>query len=820
MKFKNILIVDDHPVVRMGVKAIIAQECKKAKIECAASFAEAGKYLAGGKKPIDLLLLDIQLPDGDGLSLIDKFKEKLDCKVIVFTMHEELWLVNELLQSKADGIVLKGDDSHELVMALYEVEDGLRYLSRKFQQVETVQNEQDISEREQEILSRICKGESSTSIAREMGVSKHTVDFHRHNLMLKTGTTNVAQLVAHALRKGMLPLLSPLFALLLTACGAGGGSSSSSLGDSLRMEVESLNSEGLYEQTIPRADSALAVVTQPDSNRAHLLYEKGFALICTGKCDSAIASLEQASQLMEKYDDKAEDRAIFLSTTGVAYRRLGRNEDAIETYAKALKQAEQANDPATQANLHNNIGTAYLIARRFNEALDHYARAERLGREANDTLEIYSALSSRAEVWLQQGQAKRVISLMKPTIDSLKADGQALLVARCASYLLDAYVQTHQLDTAESFLQSVQPYVSQLPPGHPAINAINHITCHLREGQGRYREALEMNQQLLNQPNLNKQETFRSMAHCHAALGNHKEATALADSAYNELERVKNSNIDMQMSQFSIKYETREKELALTRLQAEKAEQKARFTLVLAVTFLLLGIAVTFIVWKTARRKIERRNEEVARCKRYIEGMENERSRLARELHDGICNDLLGIGMILDAGDPDGQASALLANARKDVREVSHALMPPRFHNTDLRSLINYHIGHVAAPGINVNFSCEENDWNNLPHDVAFQLYRVYQEAMNNAIAARSTDISVSLLKSRENVTMTVSNTFPHPVEKTDSTGGIGSRTIATRAASIGGTVTTQMSGQQHTLTVTAPCKATDHAASTNEKQA
>lgn len=203
-KKKNLLIVDDHPIVLTGLQALIKQDGSYNNIFAAKDIETALQLLQ--KENIHVAIIDLELNDGNGMQLIEAIhKEHIGIKIVVYTMHEELWTIRQLMKEDADAIVMKGDNPQELLMALRKIEQGKGYFSQQFLRLINSQDsaQPTLSNRETEVLEHIAKGLSTNDIAQQLNISDNTVEFHRHNLMKKLQVSNVAQMVRKAMKLGL-----------------------------------------------------------------------------------------------------------------------------------------------------------------------------------------------------------------------------------------------------------------------------------------------------------------------------------------------------------------------------------------------------------------------------------------------------------------------------------------------------------------------------------------------------------------------------------------------------------------------------------------
>lgn len=202
----QILIADDHAIVRSGLRQLIATSADIAVAAEAASGAEVLERLR--RHPVDLLLLDMTMPGISGLDLIGRVRiEWPELGILVLSMHNEAQVASRALKAGASGYVTKDSDPDILLAAIRKVAQGGRFIDPAL--VDAIVFEQHLggdappheilSNREFQVLQRLAAGESINDIARAFSLSAKTISTHKVRLMKKLGLNNNMELVRYAL---------------------------------------------------------------------------------------------------------------------------------------------------------------------------------------------------------------------------------------------------------------------------------------------------------------------------------------------------------------------------------------------------------------------------------------------------------------------------------------------------------------------------------------------------------------------------------------------------------------------------------------------
>jgi two-component system nitrate/nitrite response regulator NarL len=210
----KVLLVDDHPVVRKGIIACLAQQPNLQVIGEAADGVEALRK-AHELKP-DIMLMDIDLPEKNGLLVTEAIRKELPMiKVLILSMHTNTDYVLRIVQSGACGYVLKGGATEDLVRAIETVNAGESFFSPEV--ARTALNQfvrgssgsgslSALTAREREVLIHIADGLSNKEIASQLGVGVRTVETHRERIMKKLSIHSVAGLTKFAISQGLVSI--------------------------------------------------------------------------------------------------------------------------------------------------------------------------------------------------------------------------------------------------------------------------------------------------------------------------------------------------------------------------------------------------------------------------------------------------------------------------------------------------------------------------------------------------------------------------------------------------------------------------------------
>ena len=565
-------------------------------------------------------------------------------------------------------------------------------------------------------------------------------------------------------------------------------------------KAESLLNAASELTAMSRPDSALTLLDSvlnlngiDDTVHAMAVGEKANNMLILGRMADALPLCRQAISEGERIGN---DEVLInqYSTCGIVYRRLGLADSAMWAYQHGIEVSKRVGLKDYVANLYNNIAVMFVETDRLKEGISYAEEATRWATEAKDTVELFSALATKASALLKQNDYKGARHTIVPHFDEILGTGSTPLALKTASPMLQSCIKLGLIDEADSYLRKLQPVMQKVEPASNGSLGILEIEAALMHAQHNYMGELALWNRIETLCKTNQgvpqQRIMWSKAECMRLTGNTNEALRYMREAYNIADSTKNSDVNRQLSEFSVRYNTQQKELQIVKLNQEKATERARLmtvVLVLAVTSMLLAFGIVLILYK---RRIANQRYELNLRRKYIEGLESERARLARELHDGVCNDLLGLQILMTTSDKE-QTIPILKDIMIGVRQISHDLMPPRFAHADIAKVAADYVTHYPLANCKINFQATDTDrWQHIDKAKAFEIYRIVQELMGNiAKHANAHIINVSMTYEKwGQIVLEVENDGALP-QLNDSPNGIGLYTTTDRVLGMNGEI-------------------------------
>lgn len=538
-----------------------------------------------------------------------------------------------------------------------------------------------------------------------------------------------------------------------------------------------------------------------------------------GEMDKSLSSFLFARQEAMRLGHD-EIATVVSSSLGIIYRRKEMPDSALYYYNEALKTAERQDDFATIANLYTNIAVLYSATSRLEEASPYIKKAVEISLKGNDPVQIvyaysvYGSLLIKSKEWQEAAQI-----LQKGVAESRKMESPQLIV-KCITPLLSVFDHLQQTDSVKYYMNVAEKELSQLAPNAIEVLGFYETKGDLLAKYGQYRESLDAFRKIENLRGKNLHTPldllYYRFANNYYGLKEYVSAYEYMKKAYSAKDSLFAGEVQKQLSDLTVKYQTKEKELEISQLKQTQTEQHALMTK--RILFLIVGLLIliaAFIILLYKKKALEKETD-LRLARQYIDGLESERKRLAKELHDGVCNDLLGIQYCMQMSDAVGNEAQqklfpMLEQARTDIRFISHELMPPALQYTNLNIMLEDYVerfGHMH-PQVRFHYSSfpVQADWSVIAGQKVYELYRIVQEVFANSLShGKASDIEVTLSMSdqEKKVVLTICDNGKGIITPPTEGDGIGLRTIEDRVKCMDGTysLTSDEKGTSFTVEV------------------
>jgi DNA-binding NarL/FixJ family response regulator len=197
------LVVDDHPVVRQGIRALLERELDGVEVSTAAT-PEAALEESGGDAP-DVVVIDLRRVGGDVQNAVTQLQETLQSPIVVFTADGGPRMLSEALKAGVKGYVRKDSPPEDLIRAIQAAHNGEFYVDPALSSSLLLEEgERTLTARQREILQMLADGMHTEEVARQLGLSTETVRTHTKRILSKLGAGTRTQAVAIGIRSGLI----------------------------------------------------------------------------------------------------------------------------------------------------------------------------------------------------------------------------------------------------------------------------------------------------------------------------------------------------------------------------------------------------------------------------------------------------------------------------------------------------------------------------------------------------------------------------------------------------------------------------------------
>lgn len=544
---------------------------------------------------------------------------------------------------------------------------------------------------------------------------------------------------------------------------------------------------GNYFNAIGEYDSARVYLNRMRSYGSQHVAESSYHIMLSCLADTYYRMGEKDSAI--HYEKKSVEASVILCDSfyllssyralGMYYRTLGNMDSSLVYYGKALDLSlsggeKTSSDMEELTALYINLAVLCVDMKRSVEVRNYLQKAIEAVRAVNNEIFLAQAYSNIGCIYQREGMDEESGLYLKQALALAEKLGMNDNYLRTLSY----YIMLRK--DSEQAADSVRQYIRKAEECVPSVRAIMSKVSYFQAlmrwlmDEEDYAGALQVADRILQlegiqSSNFVLQELYANSRICHYRLGHYKDAYESFDKQIALRDSMNDSQKSKELQELAVKYQTKEKELEIVQLNAQKArnEEKARLRVLILLSCLVVLLLTFFYIVQRQKIRTERlqraaeekereftvlkKETELRLARKYIDGLEMERSRLAKELHDGVSNNLLILETRLKKllAEKADSVLSFLSETREDVRNISHELMPPMFQYATIDEMLWDYVNHLAtSPQVKLRYYSDPSgvDWSIVPENVGYEIYRIVQEALNNSLKhASATSVTVSL---------------------------------------------------------------------------
>lgn len=531
----------------------------------------------------------------------------------------------------------------------------------------------------------------------------------------------------------------------------------------------------------------------------------------------------EAAEIADRYAATEQDSLTysgFLQSLGVCYRRISMMDSTLYYYNRAWDIIQDKTSPAAvseKTRLLTSMAILLTFMGRDEESMQYADRAMQMAEHDSDMEMVMYAATNAGGIYARNRQFDKGTEALRTAMAKAGESGLPDKQLSALTMIVTLHKLSGQRDSVDYYMARAEKFAEQLPPESVAVLGFRETQAQVLRDMGRYAESNAIFRKLLSAAGENssvREDTgWLNIARNYADMGQWSSAADSYEKAYFAVDSFYNADITAQVSEWSAKYGAAEKELEISRLEQESLRNRAALQLWIIIAVVLIAVLTGVVLTVVFRRRHQKKVEELRLAQKYIDGLEKERARVARDLHDGVCNDLLGIGMQLSAMGPDSperdEVLSMLEGLRSEVRTISHDMMPPQFNLSDIEEVMEMYTERFrsqTSAGIEFNASLEgSRTWQQVPERIAYEVYRIFQEQMGNIIRhSGATRIKAALKLSDTVLSLTICNDG-RAFDPTPSREGIGLTVMSERAKAIGAVISGSASGEMQVFRLDVP---------------
>ncbi len=525
--------------------------------------------------------------------------------------------------------------------------------------------------------------------------------------------------------------------------------------------------------------------------------------------DAALALHNKALNLRVAVNDSS-GIAMSYNNIGFIYKDKGDWDNALKNFYFALPIFEGLKDFKAVAKTHGYIAIVQGKNQNVEAAVNHFKEAIALQEKYNDLNELAISRNALGSLYVKQNKPEAAAEEFAAALQIYKSASDARQIAMVSNDYAQVFLQKNQLDSALHYfseavaqnrkignkrniiapLLGVAEVQTKLKKYTPAKAALDTVWTYL-EGSDRKDEL---------------RRYYQTAAQYYEAIGQYQQALAMQQQLTNIKDSLHSDEKTKAIADMSVKYETGKKEQEILLQQAEISRKNILLWSGAILFLLIVGLIVS--IYRRYRLKQEAKlqkailHQQQLATRAVIQAEENERQRIARDLHDGVGQMMSAAKMNLSAFESNvafqdktqeialEKIIGLVDESCREIRSVSHNMMPNALLKNSLSTAVRDFIDKLDKKALNVHIYTEGLD-ERLDSNMESVLYRVIQECVNNVIKhAEANTLDISITRDETEISVTIEdNGKGFDVQKKSESGGIGLKNIRSRIEYLKGTV-------------------------------
>ncbi|HVF82512.1 MAG TPA: ATP-binding protein [Flavisolibacter sp.] len=535
------------------------------------------------------------------------------------------------------------------------------------------------------------------------------------------------------------------------------------------------------------------------------------------KDQAAVANFKAAIPYFKKANRIDKVAACYLNI-GVCAERYGDMQQTMEAVTQAVQLLEGTKHTSLLIHGYNSMAILFFNMDNFLKAQPYFEKALTIARNTKDTVVMVQSLFGLSNCGASLQAYSKAEGYSAEALQLAKASGKKSLLAEAHTSFAELYIKWKKGDAVIEHSEQVLKYASAINHTHYRLIAF----LNLAEGHALKNDHTKRIQYLNaalaiakeNGTVIQLDDIYKSLAEGYEKTGDHRQALANLKQYIVNKDSTVNQKTNKAVAELEIKYQTAQKEKALsdkqlqivqTNLQLEKSRQYIFYSIGAMVIALLAACLIYFNY--TNRKKVHHRElksmqqeKELQVLQAVLQGEEGERSRIAKDLHDGVAGMLAAVKMhfdsvsiqhscVLDA-EAYRQGVRLLDEASSEVRKTSHNLMPEVLLQYGLDEAIRRYCTNISNNDV---LTVQYDSWGDirrLKSSFELSVYRIVQELLNNIVKHSKANKAIVQVSAQNSIlSVTVEDNGIGLMQAKGQAGGMGLATLRSRVEAIKGTI-------------------------------